>query len=150
MKYKGNEKERLALSTFVKLLRASETVSAQVHSHLAGVKLTTSQFGVLEALYHLGPMCQRDIAKKILKSTGNLTTVIDNLEKSELVRRERNEDDRRYFTVVITEMGEKLMRKFFPDHANRIMQAMDTLSESEQKQFGILCKKLAGRVSEAK
>ncbi len=150
MKYKGNEKERLALSTFVKLLRVAETLSAKVHSHLADVRLTTSQFGVLEALYHLGPMCQRDIAKKILKSTGNLTTVIDNLEKSELVRRERNEDDRRYFNVVITEKGKNLIKNFFPDHANRIMQAMDALSESEQKQFGILCKKLAGKESEAK
>lgn len=144
-KYRGNKKERLALSTFVKLLRATETVSAKVHSHLAGAKLTTSQFGVLEALYHLGPMCQRDIAKKILKSTGNLTTVIDNLEKRNLVRRERNEDDRRYFNVVLTEKGEKIMKKIFPDHASRILQAMDNLTEREQKQFGILCKKIAGK-----
>ena len=144
-KYRGNRKERLALSTFVKLLRATETVSAKVHSHLAGVKLTISQFGVLEALYHLGPMCQRDIAKKILKSTGNLTTVIDNLEKRNLVRRERNEDDRRYFNVVQTENGEKIMKKIFPDHASRILQAMDNLTEKEQKQLGILCKKIAGK-----
>lgn len=144
-KYRGNRKERLALSTFVKLLRATETLSAKVHSHLAGVKLTISQFGVLEALYHLGPMCQRDIAKKILKSTGNLTTVIDNLEKRNLVRRERNEDDRRYFNVVQTENGEKIMKKIFPDHASRILQAMDNLTEKEQKQLGILCKKIAGK-----
>jgi MarR family 2-MHQ and catechol resistance regulon transcriptional repressor len=144
-KYRGNRKERLALSTFVKLLRAAETVSAKVHSHLAGAKLTISQFGVLEALYHLGPMCQRDIAKKILKSTGNLTTVIDNLEKRKLVRRERNEDDRRYFNVVLTEKGGKIMKKIFPDHASRILQAMDNLTEREQKQFGILCKKIAGK-----
>lgn len=144
-KYRGNRKERLALSTFVKLLRATETLSAKVHSHLAGVKLTISQFGVLEALYHLGPMCQRDIAKKILKSTGNLTTVIDNLEKRNLVRRERNEDDRRYFNVVLTENGEKIMKKIFPDHASRILQAMDNLTEKEQKQLGILCKKIAGK-----
>ena len=144
-KYRGNRKERLALSTFVKLLRATETLSAKVHSHLTGVKLTISQFGVLEALYHLGPMCQRDIAKKILKSTGNLTTVIDNLEKRNLVRRERNEDDRRYFNVVQTENGEKIMKKIFPDHASRILQAMDNLTEKEQKQLGILCKKIAGK-----
>ena len=146
VKYRGDKKERLALSTFVKLLRATEFVSAKVHSHLAGAKLTTSQFGVLEALYHLGPMCQRDIAKKILKSTGNLTTVIDNLEKRDLVRREQNEDDRRYFNVILTKKGGGIMKKIFPDHESRIMQAMDTLSESEQKQFGVLCKKLAGKV----
>ena len=144
-KYRGDRKERLALSSYIKLFRATETVSSKVHSHLADAKLTTSQFGVLEALYHLGPMCQRDIAKKILKSTGNLTTVIDNLEKRNLVKRERNEDDRRYFNVILTEKGRKLMRKIFPEHASRILQAMDNLTEREQKQFGILCKKLAGK-----
>ena len=56
---------------------------------MAAFDLTISQFGVLEALYHKGPLCQRDIAAKILKSTGNITMVIDNLEKRELVRRER-------------------------------------------------------------
>jgi MarR family 2-MHQ and catechol resistance regulon transcriptional repressor len=53
-----------------------------VHRVLAEPKLTISQFGVLEALYHKGPLCQRDIASKILKSTGNITLVIVNLEKS--------------------------------------------------------------------
>ncbi len=146
MRYNGSKKERLALSTFVKLLRICETVSGRVHNHLKSVQLTTSQFGVLEALYHLGPMCQRDIAKKILKSTANLTTVIDNLEKRGLVKRERDEKDRRYFNVILTKKGEKLIRKIFPSHANGIVSAMENLTKSEQKQLGMLCKKLAGKV----
>lgn len=146
MKYRGSKRTRLALSTFVKLLRATETVSAKVHKKLPGLKLTISQFGVLEALYHLGPMCQRDIARKILKSPANLTTVIDNLEKRNLVKRQRNENDRRYFTVVLLEKGDKLMEEIFPDHGARIVRVMDKLTESEQQQLGNLCKKLAGKV----
>jgi len=144
MKYENSHK-RLALSTFVKLLRATETISATVHGPLTDLNLTVSQFGVLEALYHLGPMCQRDLAKKILKSTGNLTTVIDNLEKRKLVRRKRNENDRRYFDVSLTLKGKNLVKEIFPDHADRIVQAMSYLTKNEQKQFGLLCKKLANK-----
>ena len=135
----------MALNTFVKLLRATEKISATVHGHLVDLNLTVSQFGVLEALYHLGPMCQRDLAKKILKSTGNLTTVINNLEKRELVRRKQNENDRRYFDVSLTLKGENLKKEIFPDHATRIVQAMSYLTKSEQKQLGLLCKKLANK-----
>ncbi|MBU0480317.1 MAG: MarR family transcriptional regulator [Proteobacteria bacterium] len=146
MKYRGDQKERLALSTFVKLSRAGETISALVHGPLGAEKLTVSQFGVLEALYHLGPMCQKEIAAKILKSTANLTTVIDNLEKRELVLRTRNQDDRRYFTIALTGDGEELMKNIFPGHAKRIAGAMGNLTAEEQKQLGILCKKLAGKL----
>src|SRR5512137_147164 len=85
-----------ALNTFTKLMRAAESVTSRVHRVLAAPKLTISQFGVLEALYHKGPLCQKDIAAKILKSTGNITLVIDNLEKNGLVRRERDSEDRRF------------------------------------------------------
>ncbi len=146
MTYRGDRETRLALSTFVKLMRATETISAKVHNSLKNERLTISQFGVLEALYHLGPMCQRDLAKKILKTTANLTTVIDNLEKRHLVKRERNEDDRRYYNVVLMENGEKLMKEIFPDHSNRIVQAMTKLTKNEQEQLGMLCKKLAEKV----
>jgi len=144
MKYENSYK-RLALSTFVKLLRATEAISATVHGPLKDLNLTVSQFGVLEALYHLGPMCQRDLAKKILKSTGNLTTVIDNLEKRKLVRRKRNENDRRYFDVSLTLKGENLIKEIFPEHADRIVKAMGYLTKSEQKQLGLLCKKLVNK-----
>lgn len=144
MKYENSHK-RLALSTFVKLLRATEAISATVHGPLKDLNLTVSQFGVLEALYHLGPMCQRDLAKKILKSTGNLTTVIDNLEKRKLVRRKRNENDRRYFDVSLTLKGENLIKEIFPEHSDRIVKEMDYLTKSEQKQLGLLCKKLVNK-----
>jgi MarR family 2-MHQ and catechol resistance regulon transcriptional repressor len=69
----------LALNTYTKLMRAAETVTGRVGRTMTAAGLTISQFGVLEALHHKGPLCQRDIAAKILKSTGNITLVIDNL-----------------------------------------------------------------------
>lgn len=96
----------------------------------------------MEALYHLGPLCQRDIAKKILKSTGNMTVVIDNLEKRGLVARVRDAEDRRFFIIRLTNDGEKLISGIFPLHSEAIIREMGVLSEEEQIELGRICKKL--------
>ena len=131
-----------ALNTYTKLMRAAESVTSRVHRVLAEPKLTISQFGVLEALYHKGPLCQRDIASKILKSTGNITLVIDNLEKLNLVKRERDNEDRRYLTIHLTAVGTALISRVFTDVEAEIVKEMSSLDENEQEILGILCKKL--------
>lgn len=96
----------------------------------------------MEALYHLGPLCQRDIAKKFLKSTGNITVVIDNLEKRGLVARVRDAEDRRFFIIRLTNDREKLISGIFPLHSEAIIREMGVLSEEEQIELGRICKKL--------
>jgi len=143
--YKGTRDEARALGTFVKLVRASESVTARIHRHLIDAGLSVSQFGVLEALFHVGPLSQAEIAKKILRSTGNMTMVIDNLEKRGLVKRERQKDDRRYYIVQLTDEGRKLIGIVFPRHAAKIMEEMNVLSSAEQETLGNLCRKLGLR-----
>lgn len=142
IKFKGTKQQSRALDAFVKLMRASEAVSSDVHRQLAFTKLSVSQFGILEALFHLGPLCQKDIARKLLKSAGNITMVIDNLEKRGLVVRQRSSEDRRYYLVSLTENGTDLISKIFPDHADRIRQRMSLLSAEELKTLSRLLKKL--------
>lgn len=137
-----SKNELSALSTFVKLIRASESVSKDVHTELKTQKLSISQFGILEALYHKGPMCQKEIGLKILKSSGNITMVIDNLEKQGLVERLKNEADRRYYQIHLTPKGSDLIRDIFPAHAKRIAERLAVLSEEEQHTLGTLLKKL--------
>ena len=132
----------LALNTYTKLMRAAESVTNRVGRTMSAAGLTISQFGVLEALHHKGPLCQRDIAAKILKSTGNITLVIDNLEKQGLVKRERISEDRRYLTVTLTESGETLIRTVFSDVESAIVTEMDSLTSEEQETLGMLSKKL--------
>ena len=88
--------------------------------------------------------CQYDesIARKILKSTGNITMVIDNLEKRGLVCRLRNENDRRFFTIQLMPKGEAIIRECFPDHARRITGIMTILTDEELSCLTGLCKKL--------
>ncbi|MBP1749775.1 MAG: transcriptional regulator, MarR family [Deltaproteobacteria bacterium] len=143
--YKGSKATAKALNTYVKLMRAAESLTTRIHRNLTEVNLTISQFGTLEALYHLGPMTQVEIGTKILKSSGNMTLVIDNLEKRGLVRRERSKEDRRYFTVHLTDAGKKLVCEFFPAHAGRIAAEMGVLTPSEQEQLGWFCKKIGTR-----
>jgi len=140
--YHGTKTEVRSLSTYVKLMRAAEAVSTRVTRHLAESGLTISQFGVLEALHHLGPLCQRDIGKKILKSSGNITVVIDNLEKRGLVARVRSTEDRRFLTIQLTSDGEKLISGIFPSHTEAIVREMGVLSEEEEIELGRICKKL--------
>jgi len=140
--YRGNREESRALKTYVKLMRAAESVTARTHRHLAAKGLTISRFAVLEALYHLGPLSQREIGRKILRSSGNITMVIDNLEKAGLVRRERNEADRRFFIVHLTDKGYNLINKLFPPHAAVIAKDLGALTAAEQDALGQLCKKL--------
>ncbi len=63
-RYHGNKGEFRALRTYVKLMRAAESVTARTHRHLYSTGLTISQFAVLEALYHSGPLSQREIGQK--------------------------------------------------------------------------------------
>ncbi len=140
--YRGNKNEARALRTYVKLMRAAETVTTRIHGHLSTLGLTLSQFGVLEALYHIGPLSQKELGQKLLRSSGNVTMVIDNLEKRALVRRDRKADDRRYFIVHLTDEGYDLIDSIFPRHADVITNEMCVLEAAEQDALATLCKKL--------
>ena len=72
-RYKGTQEEVRALNAYIKLQRAAETALNHTTAHLSDYGLSTSQFAVLEALYHLGTLSQRDLARKLLKSTGNIS-----------------------------------------------------------------------------
>ncbi len=140
--YKGTREEIQALDAYIKLVRASESVTGRIQRHLGDAGLTVSQFGVLEALHHLGPLSQGELAGKILKSSGNITMVIDNLEKRGLVIRQRKAEDRRAYSIHLTRDGSRLIKDIFPNHADRIVSEMNILTKAEQKQLGNLCRKL--------
>jgi MarR family transcriptional regulator, 2-MHQ and catechol-resistance regulon repressor len=140
--YDGSPEERLALNTFIKLTRSVEALGNRLTQRGTLGDLTVSQFGVLEALYHLGSMCQNELAGKILKSSGNMTLVIDNLEKHGLVRRQRNTDDRRHVTVNLTQAGRELIAAIIPGQVAAIREEMSILTPQEQQILGDLCRKL--------
>lgn len=140
--FQGDETTRLALDTFIKLTRSAGAFENRLlHGSELG-NLTLSQFGVLETLHHLGPLCQGQISAKLLKSSGNITLVLDNLEKHGLVQRVRDREDRRKVTLNLTPAGEALIAEIFPRQAALIAKEMSVLTPEEQETLGRLCKKL--------
>lgn len=146
--YEGTRAERRTLDTFIKLTRSTNSVLANLARRNPTGDLTYSQFGVLESLYHLGSMTQGEVSSKVLKSTSNLTTVIDNLERDGYVRRERDVKDRRVIHVHLTDAGTSKIEAVLPKHVGALVDIFSVLSPAEQETLGKLCKKLGkGRES---
>ena len=141
-KYRGDRDEARALGAYVKLMRAAESVLARATRHLRKEGITVSQFGVMDALYHLGPLSQREVASKVLRTSGNMTMVVDNLVKRGLVERDRSEEDRRVYRLSLSSRGSRLMEKLFPRHAAIIEQEMSILTPQEQETLSRLCRSL--------
>jgi MarR family transcriptional regulator, 2-MHQ and catechol-resistance regulon repressor len=147
--YTGTRAEMRTLDTFIKLTRCTHSLQARLAARNTVGDLTWSQFAVLEALYHLGHMTQGEVSAKVLKSGSNLTTVIDNLERDGLVRRERDAKDRRVIHVHLTEAGRGKIEAVLPGHIAALVDEFKVLSADEQETLGELCKKLGkGRKSE--
>jgi len=141
-KFKGTPAQERALSAYVKLERAAGAAFAYARVGLEEEGLTLSQFAVLEALYHLGPLFLGELAQRILTSSGNLTLVVDNLQKRGLVKRKQQGKDKRFILAAITPAGKKLIARIFPEHARRITEIMTRLKPDEQERLGDLCRKL--------
>ena len=143
------EKVDLALDTWVKLARAFSTFNKKSIENIRSFDLTQSQFSVLEVLGHLGPMKIGDVCDKMLVSGGNMTLILDNLEKLELIERVFSKEDRRAINVRLTEKGQNLFDNIFNVHAEFIDGRMSVLSKEEQKQLGALLKKLGKGLKES-
>ncbi len=143
--YKGSKKEMRALDSYIKLMRAADTINSTVNLSLSKFGLTESQFNVLDALYHLGPLSKKELGYKLLKSGGNITMVIDNLEKDAYVERRRSTEDRRIFFVHLTKKGKKRLEDILPVQVNFITNEMQRLSKTEQIELQRLCKKIGIR-----
>lgn len=141
-KHKGTIAEIRVLNTWIKMVRALGKIKPLIEGHLQSEGLTPAQFGVLEIIYHLGPLCQKEISEKQLSSAGNITMVVNNLEKLKLVKRDRNPDDKRYYKVRLTEAGLKKIKIVFLKHTAKIMKVFSVLTKAEQAELSRLSKKI--------
>ncbi|OGU31694.1 MAG: MarR family transcriptional regulator [Ignavibacteria bacterium GWA2_35_9] len=141
-KYKGTKKEVNALNSLIKITRAADSIRSRVQSTIGTTEITESQFYVLDALYHASPLTQKNIGEKVFRSGGNITLVIDNLEKQGYVLRVRGKEDRRYFNIHLTKAGRKIMDRLFPKFLKAVIDEMNRLSDEEHKELQRLSKKI--------
>jgi MarR family transcriptional regulator, 2-MHQ and catechol-resistance regulon repressor len=134
--------QQRALKLFVVLQRCAAAVSGNVERSAVLEDLSETEFGILEALYHKGPLLLGDVQKKILLSSGGVTYAIDRLADKGLVERRECASDRRARYAALTANGQALMDRIFPSHAVAIERVMSTLSAKEQDQAIELLRRL--------
>ena len=141
-RYKGSPAEIRALDSYIKVVRAAETITARVREQIAAFGVSETQFAVLEALHHLGPLRATELARKLLRSAANITTVIDNLIKAGHVERRDCPNDRRGIYIHLTASGRETVSRIFPAVAGRITGVMSSLDPAEQDRIAQLARKL--------
>jgi MarR family 2-MHQ and catechol resistance regulon transcriptional repressor len=137
-----SEQRNDSLDLYIALSRASEWVNAHGDRDIRNHGLNRTEFGVLELLYHKGAQPIQQIGGKVLMSSGNITYVVDKLEKKEFVKRKTSSEDRRLVFAEITEKGKQFIEEVFPKHTEVIEKAVAGLTVEEKKIASQLLKKL--------
>jgi len=137
-----SEDQERALRLWVVLSRARESVAEHLHADVGRHGLTLMEFGILEVLFHKGPLLLGEVQRRILVSSGGVTYLVDRLERKGLVERRACPDDRRARYAALTARGEELIRGVFPQHAACIEDLMSVLTPEEQTAARLLLRRL--------
>lgn len=124
------------------LWKAARAVEAHALRNIDTLGICRSDFALLEALLHKGPQPIHVIGKKILLTSGSLTTAVDRLEKKRLVERRWEHPDRRVCEIHLTAAGRRLIARAFRVHAAALEIAVAGINASERAQLLSLLKKL--------
>jgi MarR family 2-MHQ and catechol resistance regulon transcriptional repressor len=128
-----DEATATALRLWVIMSRAQAAVAHHAAEDVARHGLTLAEFGIIEALYHRGPMLLGEVQKRILVSSGGITFLVDRLAAKGLVERRTCEADRRARYAALTPAGSALVAEIFPTHAAVIARAVGAVSEEDQQ-----------------
>jgi MarR family 2-MHQ and catechol resistance regulon transcriptional repressor len=123
------------------LWKAFKSVEHSATQSVMGLGLGLSDFAVLELLLHKGPQPVNAIGKKVLLTSGSMTTAVDRLESRQLVRRTGDPEDRRARIVALTPAGRRLIQKAFRRHAADMERALAALHATERAELVRLLKK---------
>ena len=114
------------------LWKAFRAVEAHAHRHIADLELCLSDFGVLEALLHKGPLNVKELGAKVMLTSGSMTAALDRLERRGLIEREEDAVDRRVRVVRLTEAGLVLIRDAFEEHKQAMERAVASVGRKER------------------
>jgi MarR family transcriptional regulator, 2-MHQ and catechol-resistance regulon repressor len=130
---------------FLVLWKAYRALLADAEASIKRVNLGDSDFRVLEALLHKGPLPVNIIGQMVELTTGSITSAIDRLEKKWLVVRKHHATDRRIRIVELTTKGRQLIEKAFAEHEVDMEKAVSNLSRAERGMLVDLLKRLGYR-----
>ena len=125
--------DNLALKSFVILMKSAKSVEQRIKKDIRNHGIATSEFAVLEALYHKGKQTVRQISDAVLINSGSITYVIDKLENKNFIERSHCKDDRRVVHIQITDAGKEFMDEVFPKHQKVIEEVFEDINMEERK-----------------
>lgn len=125
--------DQINLKLVIAIARSYNQLFSKIDESLKPEGLTTTEFGVLEHLYHKGKQPVQNIAEKILVTSGTITYIIDKLEKRGLVQRIRCVEDKRVFYVALTSEGETLISGVFKRHEEMLEILFSELTEDQKE-----------------
>lgn len=131
------------------LWKAFRAMEAEAGRSIAGLGLCQSDFGVMEALLHKGPLPVKALGEKVLLTSGSMTAAIDRLEKRGWVARGEDPADRRSRIVRLTPEGRRTIQALFRSHERDMERAASGLSSSERAELIGLLRKLGGQAVQA-
>lgn len=134
---------------WIVLARSHRALSTLAERSIADSGLCLSDFAVLEALLHKGPLTISEIQAKVLLASGSMTAAVDRAEKKGLVIRKTTSKDRRARLVELTPEGTRVAESAFNKHAQHLEAAMAVLDDAEKRQIYAPLKKLGRAVAEA-
>jgi MarR family transcriptional regulator, 2-MHQ and catechol-resistance regulon repressor len=123
--------------------RALQAMERHVRPHLAEFGLAMTEFAVLEALYHKGPLRLGEIRDRILLTGASTTYVVNKLEERGLMRRKSCAEDSRVVLGELTAKGRSLIEEVFPAHVDRLQQATAGLTVAEKREASRLLRELS-------
>jgi MarR family 2-MHQ and catechol resistance regulon transcriptional repressor len=122
--------------------RAAKAIEAVDRASIAHTGLNFSDFSILEALLHKGPLPINTIGQKVLLTSGSMTAAANRLEKKGLIQRVQDPSDGRCFYLHLTKAGRRLIKAAFAAHAHNLEKIVEVLSEKERNDLVHLLKKI--------
>lgn len=135
------------MKILIGLHRAVNYIDRQSARIFSQYDLTMGQFAVLEALYHKGDMTVGQVQEKILSTSGTIPLIVKNLEKRGYLTRRADPDDKRCCILHITELGQELIARVYPENEKKIIELMEYWTPEEQEQLVVLLKKFGGSIN---
>jgi MarR family 2-MHQ and catechol resistance regulon transcriptional repressor len=134
----------MATGTHIRLVlgRAAKAIDRIDRDSIADTGITVSDFSILEALLHKGPLPINTIGEKVLLTSGSMTAAANRLEEKGLIKRIRDPSDGRCFYLHLTKTGRRLIKDAFEKHARNLEKIADVLNDEERSELVNLLKKI--------
>jgi MarR family transcriptional regulator, 2-MHQ and catechol-resistance regulon repressor len=122
--------------------RAAKAVERVDRASIAGTGLNASDFGILEALLHKGPLPINTIGRKVLLTSGSMTAAVNRLAEKGFVERIQDCADGRSFYLHLTDSGRKLIKNAYDKHARNLEKIAEVLDPKERSELVRLLKRI--------